>query len=140
MHLVVFFLQRKTWNRRSNAVLELKEHARKAINADDETVVSFSERDCGDPGCGGGRTIVLIMHPRRPTEAVKIDKPLEQITQTDLSDARAPLASKTRLSNVEARAQAMVISVSQRPRQAGLWGQWLKRIGKIRLSELLKRH
>src|SRR5258708_19360907 len=33
----------------------------------------------------------------------------------------------------------MVISVSRRLRQAGLCGQWRKRIGKIRLSDLLKR-
>src|SRR5258708_13320810 len=82
-----FFFPRKTSNRRSNAVLELKEHARKAINADDETVVSFSERDCGDPGCGdpgcgGGRTIVLIIHPRRPTQAPKIHHPLYPNPQT----------------------------------------------------------
>ena len=74
---------------------ELKEYARTAINADDEN--SISERDCGDPGCGGARTILLIMHPRRPTEAVKIDKPLEQITQTDLSDALVLLAAQTDL-------------------------------------------
>jgi hypothetical protein len=90
--MTAFFFPRKTSNRRSNAVLELKEHVRMAINADDETVVSVSERDCGDPGCGGARTIVLIMHPRRPTDAVKIDKPLEQITQKDVSDALASSA------------------------------------------------
>jgi hypothetical protein len=37
------------------------------------------------------------MHPRRPTEAVKIEKPLEQITQTELSDALATLAAQTSL-------------------------------------------
>jgi hypothetical protein len=31
------------------------------------------------------------------TEAVKIDKPLEQITRTELSDALAPLAAQTGL-------------------------------------------
>jgi hypothetical protein len=97
MHMAAFFFPRKTSNRRSDAALELKAHARTAINAGDETVVSVSERDCGDPGCGGARTIVLIMHPGRPTEAVKIDKPLEQITQTELCDALAPLAAQTGL-------------------------------------------
>src|SRR5712664_2607697 len=94
MHMAAFFFPRKTSNHRRNAVRELKEYARTAINADDETVVSISERDCGDPGCGGVRTIVLILHPRR---AVKIDKPLEQITQTDLFDALAPLAARAGL-------------------------------------------
>jgi hypothetical protein len=94
MHMAVLFFPRKTSNHRWNAV----RNARTAINADDETIVTISERDCGNAGCGGARTIVLIMHPRRPTEAVGIDKPLEQITQTDLSNALAPLTAQTGLS------------------------------------------
>jgi hypothetical protein len=93
----VVFFPRKTSRHRWNTVRELKAHARTAINADDETIVTLSERDCGDPACGGARTIVLIMHPRRPAEAVRIDKPLEQITQADLFDALAPLAAQTGL-------------------------------------------
>jgi hypothetical protein len=93
--MTVLFFPRKTSNRhRWNAVRELKEHARTALNADDNTIVTMSERDCGDPGCGGVRTIILIMHPTRPTEAVGIDKPLEQITQADLCDALAPLVAR----------------------------------------------
>ena len=90
---VVFFPRspRHRWN----TVRELREHARTAINADDETIITVSERD--DPGCGGARTIVLIMHPRRPTEAVTIDKPLEQITQKDLYTALRPSAARTGL-------------------------------------------
>jgi hypothetical protein len=75
-------------------VLELKKHARTVIDADDETLVCISERDCSDLVCGA-RTIVLIIHPTRPAEAVGIDKPLEQITRADLSDALAPLAGQT---------------------------------------------
>jgi hypothetical protein len=90
---VVFFPRspRHQWN----VVRQLKEHARTAINANDETIITLSERS--DPGCGGARTIVLIMHPGRPTEAVTIDKSLGQITQTDLADALAPLAAPTGL-------------------------------------------
>jgi hypothetical protein len=91
------FFPRKTSDRRSKAVLELKEHARRVINADDATVVSISERECGDPGCAGARTILLVMYPGRSTEAVKIDKQLERITQTDLSDALATWAIQTGL-------------------------------------------
>jgi hypothetical protein len=94
---MAFFFPRRTSKRRTDAVLQLKEQARLAIGADDETVVSISERDCGDPGCGGARTIVFVMHPRRPTEAVRIGKPLEQVTQADLSDALAPLATRRHL-------------------------------------------
>src|SRR5258708_35378113 len=98
MHMAVLFFPRKTANPRWNGVRKLKEQDRTAINADDETIVTISERDCGDPSCGGARTIVLIMHPRRPTEAVGIGKPLEQITQTDLSDALRPFVERTGLS------------------------------------------
>ncbi|XSC46144.1 hypothetical protein ACF1BQ_009660 [Bradyrhizobium sp. RDT10] len=93
--MTVILFPRKTSNLQWNVVRKLREHARTAIDADDETIVTISQRDCGDPLCGGARTIVLIMHPRRPTEAVKIDKPLEQITQIDLYDALAPLAAQS---------------------------------------------
>ena len=98
--MTAFFFRRKSSNRRRDAALELKLHALTVINADDDTVVSVSERDCGDPGCGGTRTIVLMMHPGRTTEAVKIDKPLEQVTQSDLADALAPLVAQTGLSEL----------------------------------------
>ena len=98
--MAAFFIPRKTSNRRNDAALELKVQVRTLINADDDTVVSVSERDCGDPGCGGTRTIVLMMHPGRATEAVKIDKPLEQVTQSDLADALAPLVAQTGLSEL----------------------------------------
>src|ERR1700681_2638931 len=100
MHMAAFFIPRKTSNRRNDAALELKVQVRTLINADDDTVVSVSERDCGDPGCGGTRTIVLMMHPGRATEAAKIDKPLEQVTQSDLADALAPLVAQTGLSEM----------------------------------------
>ena len=108
MPMTVLFFPRKTSNHRWNAVRKLKEHARTAINADDETIVTISERDCGDPGCGGARTIVLIMHPRRPAEAVGIHKPLEQITQTDLSDSLAPLAARTGLSEASVETEMTI--------------------------------
>jgi hypothetical protein len=43
------------------------------------------------------------MHPRRPTEAFKIDKPLEQVTRSDLADALAPLVAQTGLSELTSK-------------------------------------
>jgi hypothetical protein len=83
--------------RPAGAATVLMAHARTVIGADDDTAVSVSEHDCGEPGCCGARTIVLVMRPRRPTEAVRIDKPLEQVTPTDLSDALAPLVARAGL-------------------------------------------
>ena len=107
---VVFFPRspRHQWN----VVRELREHARTAINADDETIITVSER--GDPACSGARTIVLIMHPRRPTEAVSIDKPFERITQTDLANALAPLAAPTGLPEPPAKRNDQRLSADRR--------------------------
>jgi hypothetical protein len=85
--------------RRRDAALALMLHARNILGADDETVVSVREHDCADPDCGPARTVVLILRPDRPTEAVKIDKPIERITKTDLSAALAAVTSRCRTSN-----------------------------------------
>ena len=100
MHMTLLFFPRKISDRRRDAAHELRVHARTIIKADSDTVVTVSERDCGDPGCGGTRTIVLMMHPGRATEAVKIDNSLEQVTQSDLADALAPLVAQTGLSEM----------------------------------------
>jgi hypothetical protein len=88
------FLKKTMPGRRPGAATELMAHARTVVGADDDTAVSVSEHDCGEPGCCGARTIVLVMRPKRPTEAVRINKPLEQVTQADLSDALAPLVAR----------------------------------------------
>jgi hypothetical protein len=80
---------------RADAAAKLTEHARTVISADDETTVSVSEHDCGEPDCCGVRTIVLVMSSKRPTAAVSIDKPIAQVTAGDLSDALSPLKVQT---------------------------------------------
>ena len=57
--------------------------ARGILNVDDDSVVSVSEHDCGDPECRGGRIVILIMRPDQPTEAMKINKPLEAVTEAE---------------------------------------------------------
>jgi len=83
----------KRTNASSSTASDLSERARAALNADDDTAVSVTEHACADPECCGARTIVMIMRPRRRTEAVKIDKPIEQVTPADLSDALAPFVA-----------------------------------------------
>jgi hypothetical protein len=89
--------------RRKGAALDLMIRARGILNADEDAVVSISEHDCGDPECRGVRTVILIMRPDQPTEAIKINKPLEAVTADDLSDALAPLASVSAASGVQSR-------------------------------------
>ena len=89
--------------RRKDAALDQMIRARGILNVDEDAVVSVSEHDCGDPECRGARTVILIMRPDRPTEAIKINKPLEAVTAVDLSDALAPLASVNDASGVQSR-------------------------------------
>jgi hypothetical protein len=92
--MALFLRNRMASNRRKDAVFELMMKARAILRTDDETVVSVSEHDCGDPECGRARTVVLVMRPDQPTKAVKIEKPIDSVTQADLSDALAPLAGR----------------------------------------------
>jgi hypothetical protein len=43
------------------------------------------------------------MRPDQPTEAIKINKPLEAVTAADLSDALAPLAALSDAPGVQSR-------------------------------------
>ena len=74
------------------AALELTMRARAILKADNDTVVSVSEHSCGDPECGS-QTVILVMRPRQPTEAIKIGKPLEAVTSIDLCNALAASAA-----------------------------------------------
>jgi hypothetical protein len=87
--MALFFGHRQASNRRKNAVLGLMLKARAILRADDEMVVSVSEHDCRESGCCGARTVVLVMRLDQPTEAVRIDKPIDSVTQADLSLALA---------------------------------------------------
>ena len=65
---------------------------RAVLKLEDDTVVSVSEHNCGDPECGSW-TIILLLRPRQPTEAIKIGKPLEAVTSIDLCSALAASAA-----------------------------------------------
>jgi hypothetical protein len=57
--------------RRKRAALELTMQVRAILKVEDDTVVSVSEHNCGDPECGS-QTVILVLRPRQPTEAIKI--------------------------------------------------------------------
>jgi hypothetical protein len=81
-------------NRRKDAALELMLQARAILDRDGDTVVSVSEHACGDAGCRGPQTIILVMRSDQPTESAKINKSIEAVTSADLSDALASLARR----------------------------------------------
>jgi hypothetical protein len=69
------------------ADLALRLHQRLDLGADD--LVKLSEIDCAVPGCGDIETAVLIMRHGQKTQAVRIAKRLEALTDDDLADAVA---------------------------------------------------
>ena len=92
--MALFSRNRKASNRGSGAAFQLMLKARAILRTDDETVVSVSGHDCGDSNCRGARTVVLVMRPDQPIVAVRIDKPIDGVTQSDLSGALAPLVHR----------------------------------------------
>ncbi|HKH33569.1 MAG TPA: hypothetical protein VKA80_05295 [Beijerinckiaceae bacterium] len=51
--------------------------------------LAVNEIVCTDPSCPGTETIVLVMRPGRKTEARKVSKPVEAVTEADLREALA---------------------------------------------------
>jgi hypothetical protein len=90
--MTMLFRNRAGSARRKQAALELTMQARAILKVEDDTVVSVSEHDCGDPECGS-QTVILVLRPRQPTEAIKIGKPLDAITSIDLCSALAASAA-----------------------------------------------
>jgi hypothetical protein len=82
--MALLFRNRTASARRKDAALDLMIQARAILGVDGDTVVSVSEHDCAVSGCCGMQTVILVMRPGQPTEAIKIDKPLEAVTDADL--------------------------------------------------------
>jgi hypothetical protein len=66
------------------AVERVKELARSALRAAPETAFAVNEIACNDPGCPGIETVVLVMEPGRKTRALKVAKPLDEVTEQDI--------------------------------------------------------
>jgi len=82
---------------RRNAALDVMEQVRAVLNPDEDTVVSVTGHQCGDPECGSAETVILLMQPDRPSVAIKIAKSIETVTEADISAALAPLHSSLRV-------------------------------------------
>lgn len=93
---MTLFFKRKELSGRADAALELTRQARAILEVDDEVAVSVSEHDCGEAGCCGLQTVVLVLRPGHSTKAIKIGKPIESVTRDDLSEALAPSAANAR--------------------------------------------
>lgn len=60
---------------------------REALGGAVEVSFTVSEIACGDQACGGVETVVLVMWPGRPTEAVKLRGPMTAATWPAVLDA-----------------------------------------------------
>jgi hypothetical protein len=73
-----------------DAAERLKARARDALGLAPDTELTASEIDCLDPGCPGLETVLLVMRPGERTRALKIRRPMEDVTEQDLRDALSP--------------------------------------------------
>ncbi|WP_188408516.1 hypothetical protein [Agaricicola taiwanensis] len=74
--------------RRDEAAEQARAHVsalvRQHLSLGEHDAVTVSEIACGDPGCGGAETVVLILRAGRRTEAVKVKKALFLATDEEI--------------------------------------------------------
>lgn len=56
--------------------------------------IRVAEIGCADPGCSDIETVVLLMRPGLPSEAVKLAKAMLDLATPDLDDLAAQLLAK----------------------------------------------
>jgi hypothetical protein len=66
------------------AIDQVKAMARDALRASPETAFAVNEIACNDPGCPGIETVILVMEPGCKTRALKVAKPLDEVTEQDI--------------------------------------------------------
>ncbi len=69
------------------AVERVKDLARQVLPVPAETAFAVNEIACNDPACPGTETVILVMEPGRKTRALKVAKPLDEVTEQDIRDA-----------------------------------------------------
>lgn len=49
--------------------------------------LTISEVECADPACPGLETFILVLREGEATQAVKVKKPIAEITEADIAEA-----------------------------------------------------
>lgn len=62
----------------------IREWLYRALKCGEEVRFSISEIVCNDPGCVGTETVALVMVPGEKTRALKILKPMDEVTELDV--------------------------------------------------------
>lgn len=71
----------------AEAVERIKAWAIAGLGASSELSLAVNEIACTDPACPGTETVILVMEPGRKTRALKVAKPIEEVTEQDLRAA-----------------------------------------------------
>ena len=79
--------QRKPDPQEVAARQRLRDITERILGQDPPVSLTISEIDCGDPVCPGIETIILVMREGEATQAVKIRKPMVEVSEADLHDA-----------------------------------------------------
>ncbi|HEY2533267.1 MAG TPA: hypothetical protein VGJ20_35940 [Xanthobacteraceae bacterium] len=78
--------------RRADNALAVMQWVLAVLPAGEDTVVSVTAHQCGDPQCTAATTI-LLMRPEQPALPIKIPKPMESVTEADIAAALHPTLS-----------------------------------------------
>lgn len=62
----------------------IREWLRRALKCGEDVRFAVNEIACADPGCVGTETVVLVMAPGEKTRALKVLKPMDQVTELDV--------------------------------------------------------
>ena len=58
------------------------------------TAISISSNECGRAACGGNETIIFLVRAGEPATRLKLEKPVETVTQAEIAEAFASLVTK----------------------------------------------
>ena len=72
---------------RTEASVRVAHWVREHIGDDDGVSVGVSGSEFGHAACGGNDTIILLLRAGEAPVRVKVAKPIEMVTQTEVADA-----------------------------------------------------
>lgn len=65
----------------------IRRWAEAVLGHPERLVLTISEVECPDPACPGFETFILVMREGEATQAVKVKKPLAEVSEADVREA-----------------------------------------------------
>lgn len=85
--MALFFRSKSRDPHAADASRRLGLWTREILSLSEEATVSITEIACGEPGCGGVETMVLVMRPGERTAGCKVKMALALVSRDDLAKA-----------------------------------------------------